>query len=335
MRDESAHRGCCEEVHEAQPAGLPASRAQASCLVVHYTMLKLNVNFVFGRTVPFAEMPNNSIALDGACQAPQLDPSARKFSFDHHAGCLRFATLATCQQVALALRMGLVVDEQTEVFCNDWDADTVLAIWLLTHTERVSEPKVVELVEKIGLMDAHFLGPIHPVHYMLSPPRGSVQTAEMLDGFLATLDAWYEGTLEYPAPRKQTGMALAWEPENGWQDIGEISDGFNSIYAAGYLAGIIYTEAPGGTLTYTVGRRSDFVPVPVGPSHIDRANDPASYRSDTLLGKLAQAEIAMNPSQPHSTNWGGSTTVGGSCRNEGNVASVLKPLAVLEICCQL
>ncbi len=292
----------------------------------------MRISFRYGITIAFSDMSTNSIALDGACQVPQIDPATRRYSFDHHAGCLRFATLATCQQVALAIRMGLVTDEDTEVLCNDWDADTVLAIWLLQNPSKVSEVKVVELVEKVGMMDAHFMGPAHPVHYLLTPRWGTVQTPEQLEGFLATLDAWYEDTLQYPPARQQTGQAFGWKPELGWQNIGEVTDGFNDVYAAGFTAGIVYSPAPNGTVLYTVGRRSDFVPVATGPSHTDRQGDPSSYRPETLLGALGLAEIEANPSQSHRTNWGGASTVGGSCRNEGNVGSVQTPAQVFEIC---
>lgn len=292
----------------------------------------MKTTFVFGQTRSFDSLPANSIALDGAVQAPRLDPANRRYSFDHHDGCTRFATLATCQQVALAIRMGLVVDGETEVFVNDLDADTMVSLWLLEHPDRVNDPKVVELVEQVGRMDAHFMGPAHPLHFMLMPPRGSVQTEEMLSGFLTTLDKWYDGSLELPPRRTQPGKAFGWRPETGWVDIGEVTDGFQSVYDAGYLAGVVYSPAPEDSMLYTVGRRSDFVPLAVGPSHVNRQADAASYRNDTILGQLAQAEIEKNPAQEHGTNWGGASTVGGSCRNTGNVASRLTPEEVLAVC---
>lgn len=292
-----------------------------------------NIKFEYGKTFKLSELPPNSIALDGSVQGPEVDNANRRYSFDHHANCLRFATLATCQQVSLAVEMGLVVDEYTNVYCNDIDADTVLAVWLLEHPERVREAKVIELVEKVGRMDAHFMGPAAPVHYMLAPPRGTtVQTEEMVGECLAVLDKWYDGSLMTPPARKSAGKAFGWKAGEGWQDLGEVEDGFNDLYGAGFTAGIVYSPAQAGTMLYTVGRRSDFVPVQTGPSHVNRQTDPASYRQDTLLGQLALAEIEKNPGQDHNTNWGGSSTVGGSCRNPGNVGSVLTPAEVLEIC---
>ena len=90
----------------------------------------VKTNFVFGQVVDFGALAPNTIALDGAVQGPQIDAASRRFSFDHHAGCTRLVTLATCQQVALALELGLVVDEATEVVINDLDADTVVGVFI-------------------------------------------------------------------------------------------------------------------------------------------------------------------------------------------------------------
>jgi hypothetical protein len=302
----------------------------------------MQINFEFGQVVSFADMPANSIALDGACQSPQVDPANRRFSFDHHSGCLRFATLATCQQVALAIRMGLVTDCETLVFVNDLDADTSLAVWLLKNPGRIDEPRVVEILERIALTDAH--GPLFPPHWLhsqLQPRWGSKdpQAVEMLDGFLAKIDQYADGTLEAPAkPAREPSKGFGWSPKTGWIEI-DAADGFASAYGQGCLVAVLYMPAAEETSTYTVGKRSDFVGYPVGPSHADRNADPGSYRKDTLLGALGLAELEANPQQSHKDNWGGASTVGGSPRvtieRDGakiQLASKLTPSQVLEIC---
>ncbi len=302
----------------------------------------MRIDFGFGRTMSFNEMPYNSIALDGACQAPQVDPANRRFSFDHHSGCLRFATLATCQQVALAIRMGLVTDDETTVFINDLDADTSLAVWLLQNPGRLEEPRVVELLERVALTDAH--GPLfapHWLHSQLGPRYGSTdpQTIEMLQVFLQKISAFVEGELEAPAKQvKEPSKGLGWSPKTGWVEI-ETTDGFASAYGQGFLAAVLFVPASEGTTTYTVGKRSDFVSFPVGPSHVDRNGDPSSYRKDTLLGALGLAELEANPQQSHKDNWGGASTVGGSPRitvdrngTKAQLASKLTPEQVFQIC---
>lgn len=294
------------------------------------------INFVFGQVIGFDALKPNTIALDGAVQGPHVDAANRRFSFDHHAGCTRLVTLATCQQVAVALALGLVVDDDTEIVINDIDADTVMAVWLLKNPERVGEAKVKELVERIGLTDAH--GPIyqpHPIHRELGPAYGSKdpQTLEMLEGFLLKLDAFANGEWQEPAARpERLSSGFGWSPKTGWQTVKSVT-GFDAVYKAGYLAGVLFAEAPNGTTMYTVAKRSDLVPLAIGPGATVRpAKSNEDYRQDTILGALALAELAGNPQQSHAANWGGATTVGGSPRNPDGSQSRLKPEQVLEIC---
>lgn len=301
------------------------------------------INFVFGQVLDFAALASNSIALDGAVQGPAVDAGSRKFSFDHHAGCTRLVTLATCQQVATALKLGLVVDEDTQVYINDLDADTVLGVWLLQNPERVNEEQVKELVERIGLTDAH--GPVfppHPIHRELGPAYGSKdpQTIEMLEGFLAKVTQYANGEWEEPAARpERKSDGFGWSPKTGWQTMSKIAS-FDEVYKAGYLAGVLYTPMAGGTMMYTVAKRSDLVPLAVGPGATKRPPTSLSdYREDNILGALALAELEGNPEQSHAANWGGGTTVGGSPRNEVemegrklNFGSRLTPEQVLAVC---
>ncbi|MFA5813048.1 MAG: hypothetical protein WC862_00850 [Patescibacteria group bacterium] len=294
------------------------------------------INFVFGQVVDFANLPANSIALDGAVQGPQIDAVNRKFSFDHHAACTRLVTLATCQQVATAIRLGLVVDEDTQVYINDLDADTSLSVWLLANPERVNEEKVKELVERVGLTDAH--GPIfapHDIHRELAPAYGSKepQTVAMLETFLVKVTQYANGEWQAPPARlERPSKGYAWSPKTCWQAV-ETKIGFDDVYNQGFLAGVLFTDAPNGTLMYTVAKRSDLVPLAVGPGATKRP--PTSlddYRKDTILGQLALKEIEVNPEQSHAANWGGASSVGGSPRNPDGSQSKLIPEQVLEIC---
>lgn len=65
--------------------------------------LRFKIRFEYGRVWQFEELPDNSIALDGAVAGPQVDAARRRFSFDHHAGCVRLVTQSTCEQVLTAI----------------------------------------------------------------------------------------------------------------------------------------------------------------------------------------------------------------------------------------
>jgi len=104
-----------------------------------------------------------SIFLDGVAQCePFLDAERRVFNLDHHTGCLRAFTLATCEQALVLVLRGLDLKERPWTLCaNEPDLDTVLAIWVLLNSMHLTaaEPQVrhaaVPLVRLEGILDVH------------------------------------------------------------------------------------------------------------------------------------------------------------------------------------
>src|SRR5512136_1016088 len=79
-----------------------------------------------------------TIYLDGAAQAePFVDAEKQVYNLDHHVGCVRAFTLATCEQAMVMVRRRLNLRERDwTVFANESDLDTILAIWaLLNHIQ--------------------------------------------------------------------------------------------------------------------------------------------------------------------------------------------------------
>jgi hypothetical protein len=104
-----------------------------------------------------------SIFLDGVAQSePFLDAERRVFNLDHHNGCLRAFTLATCEQALVLVLRGLDLKERPWTLCaNEPDLDTVLAIWVLLNSMHLTaeEPQIrhaaVPLVRLEGILDVH------------------------------------------------------------------------------------------------------------------------------------------------------------------------------------
>ena len=150
------------------------------------------VVFTYGFTINPEEMVDDTIYLDGACRGPAIDVGRRAYSFDHHAGCSRFATMSTCEQVLLALDMGLN-PKGFRVVVNDLDADTSLALWLLFNPHKVDD-RVRQEVHKIGRVDSH--GPLWSptkLHKALTRRPGVAQTFQDLIADQEKIDAWVEG----------------------------------------------------------------------------------------------------------------------------------------------
>lgn len=284
--------------------------------------LNLSLVVEYGKVRSFDELPDNAVALDGAVSGPAIDGDGRRrYSFDHHGHCLRLVTLATCQQVFLALRLGLVIDERTVVYANDVDADTTLAAWLLERAGLrgeaaiLSDARVAALVERIGLTDAH--GPVfapHPIHAHLGPSWNDKrpQTVDMLREYMRVLDRWYDEGIEPAARPDRPAKGWAIRATGGWEPV-ESPDGFGDLYKRGYLAAALVTDAADDTRAWTVGKRSDLVPLAVGPADRDPTRKAGDYDDATILGALAARERALFSVDP-SVNWGGGSCIGGSPR---------------------
>ena len=108
-------------------------------------------------------MGERVIFLDGAGDfAPTLDNKARVYNLDHHQGCIRPFTLATCEQALILVLNGLELDEgDWTVYANEPDLDTLLAIWVLLNFRRIpklsarSRDVLLPLLRLEGAIDAN------------------------------------------------------------------------------------------------------------------------------------------------------------------------------------
>lgn len=105
---------------------------------------------------------SGSIFLDGAAQgSPFLMPDRGIYNLDHHEGCIRAFTLATCEQAMVLLRKRLDLRRREwTIYANGADLDTVLAIWvLLNHLRMMHEnpelaAEILPLIRLEGVIDA-------------------------------------------------------------------------------------------------------------------------------------------------------------------------------------
>src|SRR5262245_12885942 len=110
--------------------------------------------------------PPGTIYLDGAAQGePFVDPERDVYNLDHHEGCVRAFTLATCEQAMVLLRRGLDLRRRDwTVHANGVDLDTVLAIWVLLNHLRLApedspaRTRILPLLRLEGNIDALGLG---------------------------------------------------------------------------------------------------------------------------------------------------------------------------------
>lgn len=294
----------------------------------------LVVRAVNGGTLSLDDLFPHSIALDGAVQGPVMGDEKDRWSFDHHAGCARLITEATCQQVFAALCLGLAT-ENRQVYINDIDGDTLVSLWLLAHPNSVTLATVRNLVRAVGVIDAH--GPAG--NRLLNSEEQDIAAAffNRLRDVLprdvqAKFDSWQlfvekgfdaiEDTIsdirDDALPRADGKPPeiemIAHGDRQGVKACIARSDGFGAfapLYDAGHRVVVLVADAADGSFRYTVGKVSDLVAYPLGPG-----NAP-----DSLLGRL-------NAREP---GWGGGSSIGGSPRLEGGVSSRLTPEQIWEM----
>lgn len=293
----------------------------------------MNIIIKRGKTVAFEDLPDYSLALDGYVQGPAIDVTRRRYSFDHHAGCLRLVTKATCAQVLDALILGLDPSRMT-VYLNDIDADTVLAVWLLKHPNTLNHPRVRNLVEDVGNVDAHgpsffsfvrdsdlcqrfFKGAMEPEakarregHY------ASINLYHLLRECLKLTDKLIFQNKRFPIAHRER-KAIAYEITHrgtGWVMSHSHERVFGALYREGYPRVVSYHDVevhlPSGEIersyAYTVAKQSDLV---------------SNFDIPSILNCLADIE----------PGWGGGSSIGGAPRCANGSRSFLIPDQVFDI----
>ncbi len=106
--------------------------------------------------------PPGTIYLDGVAQTePFLDHEKKVYNLDHHEGCVRAFTLATCEQALIMCVKGLDLrDRKWKIFANEPDLDTILSIWIILNHQRINNREAIHrrslfaLVRLEGIIDA-------------------------------------------------------------------------------------------------------------------------------------------------------------------------------------
>jgi len=291
--------------------------------------------------------PEQSLFLDGVYVGPPfMDNERRHYALDHHAGCVRPFTLATCEQAAVVVMMGLPLHEgDWHVYVNNPDLDAMLASWiLLNHKRLISHDKrlmreLMPLVRVEGVIDTHGLDMSElaalPSHiYKLHKARldalrasevelkesGEWEQENPLDYALAQLhrlDRQLIGTKDQAPPSSSGGLGqVAWPQKR----VAVLCRSAQGIYE-------VEEE-----LKTSHGRALGNIVLDRGDGHMTLLQvDPFMHKSlNELYPRLNQIDPHVNESQGNV--WGGSAEIGGSPRRTGTALSghdVLKAIAEL------
>ena len=125
----------------------------------------LQVTIKAGLTVTASaarKAPPGTIYLDGVAQTePFLDHEKKVYNLDHHEGCVRTFTLATCEQALIMCVKGLDLrDREWKIYANEPDLDTILSVWIILNHQRINNRDALHrrslfaLVRVEGIIDA-------------------------------------------------------------------------------------------------------------------------------------------------------------------------------------
>jgi len=289
--------------------------------------------------------PPGTIFLDGVAQCePFMDLERQIYNFDHHEGCLRPFTLATCEQVLVMILKGMDLRARDwKVYANEPDLDTILAVWLILNHVRISQKAsddlrfLYALVRLEGIIDTHGLEMTDLSGF---PQRLIEKTKTVIDYLRAEeIDqkrhaVWEESDrLEYTAlilhkidrifyksddfvdfqdlkelarvELTPNRIAVAVEAQVGIYELEPVLD---RLYGK-TLGVVILRKEPG---TYTLRRLDPFMP----------GDLKEVYR------KLNYIDPGVR-SRPDASKWGGSGDIGGSPRGVG---TRLTPQEIAQAC---
>jgi membrane protease YdiL (CAAX protease family) len=308
----------------------------------------LNVHIESGLSVSGSiahKSPVGTIFLDGVAQCePFMDHERQVYNFDHHEGCVRAFTLASCEQTLVMYMKGLDLQgREWNIFANEPDLDTILAIWILLNHTRIGRMHTNQrrilfaLVRYEGVIDALGLelkelsalpGELmHKIQRVIDHLRSeeirlkkegrwpetdflnySAMILHKIDQIFYKSSDFvdYKGVEELARiDLNDQRIAAVVEADMG---IYEIEPHLNKLY--GNRLGVVFLKK--GHYAYTVRQTDLFMPITL----------------DDIYERLNFIDPAVK-NRTKTNKWGGANDIGGSPRETG---TLLKPMDIAQGC---
>ncbi|MEM7410786.1 MAG: hypothetical protein AAF430_11170 [Myxococcota bacterium] len=287
------------------------------------------------------------ILLDGAGSfGPLLDTDRQLYNLDHHAGCERLFTLATCEQALLLVASGLDLGSgDWTLYANDPDLDTILALWCLLNHRRVRELRpeardvLLPLLRFEGAIDANGLSLAQwcglPSHSLAAAQR-NVDALVAREKALRQAGAWNrKDPTSYTLEMLRAVDAMVYQGED-FGDYTRVEEIYGHVEIAPGSVAVVCRDRSG---IYTVEqllktRWGDQLSV------IALENQPGVYtlrRVNSLAGPDLEPAYALlnriDPAvdgRPVGKRWGGSQDIGGSPRPRGTQLASAEVLEILS-----
>jgi hypothetical protein len=281
------------------------------------------------------------ILLDGAGQfAPLIDGDAKLYNLDHHQGCVRAFTLATCEQALVLIAKGLDLDRGGwTLYANEPDLDVVLAIWVLLNHRRVAQLSDAEqriLLPLIRLEGAIDAGGTESAAFCGLPEPALGEARRRLDHLFAreqalrALPSLTASARTAALLREVDALVFA---ETDFACLRPVEEVYGNLELSDDLVAVACRDSAGiydveQRLRERWGARLGLIVLQSQPGKYTlRASGALDGVSlEPLYGFLNLVDPAVD-GRPASQRWGGSDEIGGSPRDR---RSALTPASVLR-----
>lgn len=270
-----------------------------------------------------------SVALDGFVNVgPQYDSNKVMVNFNHHEGCDRLATRATCAQVLMAIRQGMFSKFRDDfgikanVYVNDCDEDVCTSWFLLNHSYLVEDtinPMINRLVSMEDALDSTAgaypfpvdLPALKELAWVFEPYRqfrlnGGLEKRNS-DSFESIIIDVENRILQHVTGHGKSVHSLDARYQligggTGWSMVREIGPyARTAMFSDGIKAYVSVRDRTDGKWTYTIGKLSPFIPLD--------------------LIKLTNKLNELDSSVTATDRWGGGNNIMGSPRIGGSSLS--------------
>ncbi|MEM9554213.1 MAG: CPBP family glutamic-type intramembrane protease [Acidobacteriota bacterium] len=280
------------------------------------------------------KLPARTILLDGAgVFGPTVDDAAHLYNLDHHEGCARAFTLASCEQAMVLVLKGLELgrDDWT-IYANEPDLDTVFAIWVLLNHRRLRDlddaqrDRIAPLLRLEGAIDANGFELAEWCGLStdeLKTHRARLDRLHRLELETKRSGQWADGDLLAYTLDMLVEIDHMVYTSGDFQDFEGVEEEYGHVDIGQGKVAVVCRDSGG---IYDVERRLKKVwDDRLGIVALER--EPRQYtlrRSASLAGiALAEAYDKLNlldpavDGRPPSKRWGGSDEIGGSPRPDG------------------
>lgn len=274
------------------------------------------------------------VLVDGAGTfSPLIDDAAHLYNLDHHEGCLRPFTLASCEQALILVLKGLELDrEDWTIYANEPDLDTAFALWVLLNHRRVREldrahrDRILPLLRLEGAIDANGL---EMAEYCGLPRAVLEREKKRLDGLMeGELEAkksgvWTESDpAEYARDLLHEIDRMVYRPAD-FQDFASVEEEYGHVDIGQGKVAVVCRDSAGiydveKRLKKVWGERLGIVALEREPQQytLRRAASLAGIDLGDAYERLNLLDPAVD-GHPPSKKWGGSEEIGGSPRPTG------------------